>query len=55
MARFEVWKTTTIESVCFIEAKNLEEAEDILKNEPQDWESLDGENATYIINEEAVK
>ena len=49
--KFEVWKTTTTEAVCFIEADTLEEAKQILENEPQEWEALDGESTTYAIEE----
>jgi hypothetical protein len=30
----------------------LEEAKQILRDEAQDWEAIDGENTTYTINGE---
>ena len=50
MATFEIWKTVSYEAVCFVEADNLEEAKQALRDEAQDWDALDGENTTYTIN-----
>jgi hypothetical protein len=52
MATFEIWKTVTYDAVCFIEADNLEEVKQVLSDEAQDWEAIDGENTTYTINGE---
>ena len=52
MATFQIWKTVTYDASCFIEAKSLEEAKQILRDEAQDWEAIDGENTTYTINGE---
>jgi hypothetical protein len=52
MATFQIWKTVTYDASCFIEAESLEEAKQILRDEAQDWEAIDGENTTYTINGE---
>ena len=50
MATFQIWKTVTYDASCFIEAESLEEAKQILRDEAQDWEAIDGENTTYTID-----
>jgi len=52
MTTFEIWKTVTYDACCFIEADTLEDAKQILSEEAQDWEAIDGENTTYTINGE---
>lgn len=52
MATFQIWKTVTYDASCFIEAESLEEARQILRDEAQEWEAIDGENTTYTINGE---
>ena len=54
MATFQIWKTVSYDASCFIEAESLEEAKQILADEPQDWEAIDGENTTYTINGEDI-
>lgn len=52
MPTFQIWKTVTYDASCFIEAESLEEAKQILSEEAQDWEAIDGENTIYTINGE---
>jgi hypothetical protein len=52
MATYEVWKTVTYEAFCHIEAESLEEAKQLLQDEAQDWDSIDGQEETYTINGE---
>jgi len=52
MAIYEVWKTVTYEAFCQIEAESLEEAKQLLQDEAQDWDSINGQEETYTINGE---
>jgi len=45
MATFEIWKTVSYEASCFIEADSLEEAKQLLVDEAQDWDSINGQDA----------
>jgi hypothetical protein len=54
MATFEIWKTVSYEAYALIEAESWEEVKQILKDEPQDWDAIDGENTTYTINGEDI-
>jgi hypothetical protein len=50
MATFEIYKTVSYEASCFIEADSLEEAKQILKDEPQDWESINGQDEVFSFD-----
>jgi hypothetical protein len=50
MATFEIWKTVSYEAFCFIEAVSLEEAKQILRDEPQDWDSINGQDEIFSFD-----
>jgi hypothetical protein len=52
MATFEIWKTVSYEAVCFIEADSLEEAKQLLVDEAQDWDSINGQDEVFSFDGE---
>lgn len=55
MATFEVWKTVSYEAYALIEAENWEEVKQLLRDEAQEWDAINGEETTYTINGEDIK
>jgi hypothetical protein len=50
MATFEIWKTVSYEASCFIEADTLEEAKQLLVDEAQDWDSINGQDEVFSFD-----
>jgi hypothetical protein len=50
MATFEIWKTVSYDAFCIIEADTLEEAKQALRDEAQEWDSINGQDEVFSFD-----